>query len=108
MQILHNAARQGARAAVRLENGNAEVQAAVLKALSESHNVEPSAVTVRISRLGYDGHEYYQVQNLSENEQGDAIRVTVTVDSAQMRPPVDFLGLSITSLTGSAVMQRYK
>ena len=108
LQILHNAARQGARAAVRLENSNAEVQAAVLASLSESIDVDPNAVTVRLSKLDHNGEEEYQVMNLSENEQGDAIRVTVTIDYAQMHPPCNFLGLATSSLTSSAVMQRIK
>jgi len=107
-QILHDAARQGARAAVRLENSNAEVQAAVLDSLSKSTDVDPGAVTVRISKLDDAGHEEYQVMSLDENEQGDAVRVTVTVDYAQMRLPSDFLGLANRTVTSSAVMQRYK
>ena len=106
IQVLHDAARQGARAAVRLENSNAEVLAAVVNSLSDSIDVDPSAVTVRISKLNSAGEEDYQVMNLNENEQGHAIRVTVTVDSSQFRPPSDFLGITSRSLNSSAVMQR--
>ena len=44
LQIIHNAARQGARAAVRLENSNAEVEATVLSSLGKSIDVDPSAI----------------------------------------------------------------
>ena len=108
VQILHNAARQGARAAVRLENSNAEVQAAVLDSLVSSIGVDPGAVTVRLSKLNSAGEEEYQIMNLSENEQGHPVRVTVTVEYAQMNPPCNFLGLATNSLASSAVMQRTK
>ena len=80
LQILHDAARQGARAAVRHENSNAEVQATVLNSLDKSIDVDPSAVVVRISKLHSDGAEHYQVMSLDENELGQPVRVTVTVD----------------------------
>ena len=104
--VLHNAARQGARAAVRLENSNAEVQAAVLSALNNAIAVDSNAVTVRISKLDDLGAEQYQVMNLTENEQGEAVRVTVTVDYAQFQPPSNHLGLA--TLTSAVAMQRHK
>ena len=108
LQILHDAARQGARAAVRHENSNAEVQATVLNSLDKSIDVDPSAVVVRISKLHSDGAEHYQVMSLDENELGQPVRVTVTVDYGQFRPPSHFLGLTPQSLNSSAVMQRLK
>ena len=106
--ILHDAARQGARAAVRLENSNAEVEAAVLRSLSNSIAVDSNAVTVRLSKLNGDGEEEYQVMSLDHNEQGEAVRVTVTVDYAQFNPPSNFLGTGSNPLTDSAVMRRQK
>ncbi len=88
LQILHDAARQGARAAVRLENSNAEVRTAVLNSVSNSID-DPDQVTVRISKLNSSGQEHYQVMNLNDNEQGQAVRVSVTVDSGQFRPTYD-------------------
>ena len=104
--VLHDAARQGARAAVRLENSNAEVQDAVLNALNNAFAVDPDAVTVRISKLTDTGAEQYEVMNLSENEQGEAIRVTITVDYAQFQSPSNYFGLASQSLASSVVMQR--
>jgi Flp pilus assembly protein TadG len=106
LQILHNAARQGARAAVRLENGNAEVEAAVISSLANSIEVAPEAVTVQMFKLNSEGVEEYQIQNLSENEQGHPVRVTVTIDYSQMSPPCDFLGLATNTIDSSVVMQR--
>ena len=106
--VLHDAARQGARAAVRLENSNAEVQSAVIDALSNAYSIDANAVTVRISKLTSTGEEQYQVMNLSENEQGETIRVTVTVDYDQFRSPSDFFGLASQTLDSSVVMQRQK
>ena len=106
--ILHDAARQGARAAVGPENSNAEVQAAVLSSLNNSISVDSNAVTVRISKLDSVGEEDYQVMNLSANEQGQAIRVTVTVDYAEFRPPSSILGTGSGPLISSVVMQRQK
>jgi Flp pilus assembly protein TadG len=106
--VLRDAARQGARASVRLENSNAEVRAAVLRSLNNSISVDSDAVTVRLSKLDDAGAEHYEVQNLSENEQGDAMRVTVTVDYGQFQPPSNFLGFVDRPLSSSAVMQRQK
>lgn len=106
--VLQDAARQGARAAVRLENSNAEVRDAVLDSLNNSIDVDPSSVTVRISKLNQAGGEDYQVMSLDENEQGEAIRVTVTVDYDQFHPPSNYLGMASGTLADSAVMQRLK
>ncbi len=106
LHILHNAARQGARAAVHLENSNAEVELAVITSLNNAVDVDPNALTVRISKLNDLGDEEYQVQNLNENEEGEAIRVTATVVYAAMRPISNMLGLASESLTSSATMQR--
>ena len=108
LHVLHDAARQGARAAVRLENSNANVQAAVLGALNNAYAVAPSAVTVRISKLTDTGEEEYQVMSLDDNEEGDAVRVTVTVDYAQFHSPSNYFGLASESLVSSVVMQRQK
>jgi Flp pilus assembly protein TadG len=109
VQALHSAARQGARAAVRLENSNAEVRAAVLDSLSKSFDVPPEAVTERISKLDSNGEEEYQVMSLDDNERGDPVRVTVTVDYSEIRLPLpsDFLGLGSGAITSSAVMRRF-
>ena len=104
--VLHDAARQGARAAVRAENSNPEVQATVLAALNNAYGVDADAVTVRISKLTDSGAEQYEVMNLSDNEQGEAIRVTVTVDYAQFHSLSNLLGLASQSLASSVVMQR--
>jgi Flp pilus assembly protein TadG len=105
---LQDAARQGARAAVRLENSNPQVRAAVLNSLNHSFSVNPTAVTVRLSKLTSTGAEEYQIMNLSENEQGEAVRVKVTVDYAQFHPPSNFLGIAGIPVTSSVVMQRQK
>ncbi len=106
--VLHDAARQGARAAVRTENSNPEVQATVLAALDNAFAVDPDAVTVRISKLTNTGAEQYQVMNLSVNEEGEAIRVTVTVDYAQFHSPSNYFGLASQSLASSVIMRRQK
>ena len=106
--VLHDATRQGARAATRLESSNAEVRDAVLAALNNSFAVEPSAVNVQIAKLTSTGEEHYQVQNLNENEEGEPIRVTVTVDYTQFNSPSNYLGLTSNSITNSVVMQRRK
>ena len=108
IHILHNSARQGARAAVHLENSNAEVQAAVVTSLNNAVDVAPNALTVRISKLNSSGVEDYQVQNLSDSELGDLIQVTVTVNRGAMRPLPNLLGLAPDTLTSSAVMRRRK
>ena len=106
LHILHNAARQGARAAVRSENSNAEVEAAVLFSLSESINVDPNGVTVRISKLDSSGQQDYQVQNLDEDEAGDPIQVAVTINHAAMGPLSNIIGFATDTLTSSATMKR--
>ena len=104
--VLHDAARQGARAAVRQENSNAQVTAAVIEALSNSTNIDPESVTVRISNVDSAGVEQYQVMNLSENENGDPIRVMVTVNYDQFNSPSNYFGLASQSVASSVVMKR--
>ncbi len=107
-QGVNNAARRGARAAVYHENSNAEVEAAVRTSLSNAMNIDPNAVTVRISRLTASGEEAYQVINLNENEHGEAIRVMVSVDYGEIGLAMSFLGLNGGDLSSYAVMQRHK
>jgi Flp pilus assembly protein TadG len=104
--VLQDAARQGARAAVLLENSNTQVQTAVVNSLNHSIGVSAGAVTVRMDKLDQAGAAEYQVMSLDENEQGQAVRVTVTVAYSAFNPPSNFLGLSTGSLTSTAVMQR--
>ncbi len=107
-QTVNNAARRGARAAVYHENSNAEVEAAVRNSLSNAMNIDPNAVTVRISHLTASGDEDYQVMNLNENEHGEMIRVMVSVDYGEMGLGMSLLGLNGGDLTSYAVMQRHK
>ena len=107
LQILHTAARNGARAAVHRSNGNAEVQAAVTTSLQNSMD-NPEGATVEMFTLDSSGNEQYTIMDLSENEEGHPIRVTVTIDYSQMSPPVNFLGLATEQISCSAVMQRSK
>lgn len=107
-QAVNNAARQGARTAVDCENSNAEVEGAVHSALSNSLNVSAEAVSVRMSRINSDGTEQYQVMDLSENEQGDAIRVWVSVDYGEIGFVTNMLGLDGGELSSYAVMRRRK
>ena len=104
-QVLHNAARQGARAAVRTENSNAEVIAAVQQAIApHSTIVAPQDVTVTIEKLNSQGAAEYTVQSLDENEQGEAVRVTVSISYSAISPlllEVDGIELEVY-----AVMQR--
>lgn len=104
--VLQDAARQGARAAVRLENSNTQVRAAVESALDHTYSIDPADITVRISKLNSQGEEEYEVQNLNENEQGAAIRVTVTVNYGRFQPISNFLGFGGQSISGAAVMRR--
>lgn len=105
-QVVHNAARQGARAAVRAENSNPEVVSAVQTTLSNDVGLASSAVTVQITRLTAAGDEMYQVQSLDENEDGEPVRVTVTVQYNRLGTLTNMLGLQGGSLSSSAVMQR--
>ena len=105
-QVLHDAARQGARAAVRLENSNAEVHAAATQSLNDSIAVNSGDVTVTMEKLNSVGTVNYQIQNLNENEQGESIRITVTVDYSHFHPPSNFLGIANRPLSSSAVMKR--
>ena len=107
LQVVQNAARQGARAAVRLENSNAAVETAVLAALNEL-DVESHDVCIRISKLNSSGHTEYDVTNLSENEQGHPIRVVVSFPYSHLNPPSNFVGLATREISSSAVMRRLK
>ena len=107
-QVIHSAVRQGARAAVRLENSNAEVEAAVQNCLYNDAGIDAAAVTVEITCLSAAGQELYQVQNLNENEQGQPVRVTVSVLYSQMGALTNMLGLQAGSLSSFAVVQRRK
>ena len=104
--LLQDAARQGARAAVRHENSNSQVEAAVLDAISNGSSVVPQTVTVRISKLDSNGDEQYQVMSLSDNENGEPIRITVTVDYSQFNSPSNFFGLANQSVACSVAMRR--
>jgi Flp pilus assembly protein TadG len=107
-QVLHSAARQGARAAVWHHNTNAQVEAEVRRSVGNSMGLDPAAVSVRLSKLNAAGQEEYQVQNLSENEQGDPIRVMVSVNYGSMGFATNMLGLKDGQLSSYAVMQRRK
>lgn len=105
-QALQEAARRGARAAVDLDNSNAEVQAEVLQSLDETTDVDPTAVTVRLSRVDANGNEIYQIQSLDQNEQGLAVRVTVSVDYSELGFMVNILGLRGRRLECHSTMRR--
>jgi len=105
---LHSAARQGARAAVYHGNSNAEVEAAVRSSVTHSTGLDAGAVHVRISALTSTGEEQYQVQNLNDNEQGVAIRVTASVDYGRIGLATNMLGMKGKQLSGQAVMRRRK
>ena len=107
-QVVHNAARHGARAAVRAENSNAQVEAAVLSCLSNDAGIDSAAATVQITRLSLAGEEQYQITSLDENEQGQPVRVTVTVDYSQIGILTNMLGLQGGSLSCFVVMRRQK
>ena len=106
LHILHNAARQGARAAEHLENSNAEVEAAVLTSLTNSVDVDPNAISVQLFKLNDSGQVDYEIQNLNDNERGEAVRVTVTVDYSAMGLLSNVIGLAPEEISKSAVMQR--
>jgi len=107
-QLLNNAARQGARAAVYLGNSNAEVEAAVVNTLSNSMAVDPDAVSVSIWKLTSEGDKHYRVNDLSENEQGHPIRVEVAIDYGLIGFATNMLGLQDENLSSYAVMRRQK
>ena len=107
-QVVHNSARHGARAAVSAENSNAQVEAAVLSCLSNDAGIDSAAVTVQITRLSWTGEEKYQVMNLNENERGEPVRVTVTIDYSQIGTLSNMLGLRGWSLSCFVVMRRQK
>ena len=69
---------------------------------------QAAAVDVRMSTLTAGGAEDYQVQNLSPNEEGRAIRVTVSVDYGEIGLATDLLGLKLGQLSGYAVMRRQR
>jgi len=105
-QVLNNAARQGARAAAHYGNSNAEVEAAVHDSLSNSVELDAHAITVRLAKLSANGEEHYQILDLSDNEQGEPIRVTVSVDYGEIGFATNMLGLDMGKLSGYAVMRR--
>ena len=107
-QAVNNSARQGARTAVDHANSNAEVEAAVRNSLSNSLGTEASDVTVRISKLGSGGVEHYQVTSLDENENGDDLRILVSVEYAAVGIALNLLGLRDRRLSSYAVMRRTK
>jgi len=104
-QILMNAARQGARAAVRIENSNPEVIAAVEQALRSTVDIGANDLSVGIARLNDDGSVQYVVESLDHNEEGASVRVTATVPYSLMNPP-SFFNLTPQTITAYAVMQR--
>ncbi|PHR90618.1 MAG: hypothetical protein COA78_34915 [Blastopirellula sp.] len=105
-QTLHNVAREGVRVAARADSTNADVEAAIQVALSNSVGVDSAAVSSRISCLNSQGEELYQVQNLSINENGKAIRVIVSMDIGDFAFATNILGLESQSISCYAVMQR--
>ena len=104
--MVHNSARHGARAAVFVENSNAQVESAVLSCLSNDAGIDSAAVTVQIMRLSWSGEEQYQIENLNENERGQPVRVTVTIDYGQIGNLSNMLGLRGWSLSCFVVMRR--
>ena len=104
--VRSSSARQGARTAVYLENSNAEVLAAVQNSLANAMGLDPASVTVRISKLDSTGNEEYQVMNLNENEQGEAVRVMATVNYGDIGFASNMLGLMGGTLSSYAVMRR--
>ena len=77
--ILHNAARQGARAASNHENSTTEVTAVVEDLLHDSIGLESADINVRLEKMNRNGSKDYTISNLSENENGEPVRVIVTV-----------------------------
>ena len=104
--VLHNAARQGARTAVFHENSNAEVTAAVVAVLQDSISVEASEVNVRMAKLNHDGTESYTIMSLDENEQGEPVRVIVTVQKSHFTSLFSLFVSQEENVRASAVMQR--
>ncbi len=105
-QVVHNSARHGARTAVSAENSNAQVESAVLSCLSNDAGIDAAAATVQITRLSLAGEEQYEITSLDENEQGQPVRVTVTVDYSGIL--TNMLGLHGGSLSCFVVMRRQK
>jgi len=104
--ILHSAARRGARSAAYHENSNAEVTAAVVTALQDSISIEASDVNVRLANLNNDGTEEYTINSLSENENGDPVRVIVTVQNSHFQGVFNMFVASDENLSASATMHR--
>ena len=90
------------------ENHNADVEAAVAQSLSRALPIDAEDITVRIAKLNNSGVEQYQINDLSDNERGDPVRVTVTVDYAEFNPPSNFLRIAPSTISSSAVMRRIK
>ena len=107
-QLLHNAARQGARIAMYHENSNAEVEQAVESALHSSLDLDPNEINVRISKLNSQGNEAYQVTSLGDNENKDNLRVLVTVNNNRLGFATNMLRLRGGTLTSYAVVRRLK
>ena len=61
---------------------------------------------MRLSKLNDLGQEEYQIMNLNENEEGESVQVTVTIEYAQLRPLSNILGMAPENLSSSAVMER--
>ena len=107
-EMLNNSARQAARTAVYHENSNAEVTLAARASLKDAMGLTDEQISVRISKLDSNGNESYQVQNLSENEQGEAIRISVSVNYGDVGLVTNLLGLKTHTLSSYAVMRRKK
>ena len=105
-QIIHNAARQGARAAVRLENSNAQVEAIVHNCLYKDAGIAAGSATIEMTCLSWEGAELYQIMSLDENEHGEPVRVTVSVDECHLGALANLLGLNEGGLSTFAVVQR--
>jgi Flp pilus assembly protein TadG len=104
--MLHNAARRGARSAASHENSSAEVEAAVVSALQNSISIEAADVNVQMVKLKCNGTEAYTINSLSETENGEPIRVVVTVQNSHLSGLFNlFLGED-EFLTASATVRR--
>ena len=101
-QSLQNSARQGARAAISVNNSNAEVVNAVMSTLGDKINADD--VDVRIAKLNADGTEAYEVQNLNENEEGELIKITVSYLGGSLTQ--QFMGDDSPNLVNSVIVRR--
>ena len=106
LQMLHNAARQGARSAVYLGNSNAEVIAEARESVNTTMGIDMADVDVRITCLSAEGQELYQIMSLDENEQGRPVCVTVSVHSSNLGSLLELLGLQSRTMSACAVMVR--